>query len=219
MMTTLLDMPSPPAFTLAGPAPLAALLAALARRLLLLLLQAINPVCTSRTAPLPSTLATFGQPRTGNPAFAAGVETALASSKMAPWRVVHHADFAPAAIPRLLDGKHYKHIGREVWFSENNQNYSVCDGTGEDPSCSASVPKLAIRVLDHEQYMGYVFSSPCGGPSQNEAIFRYICYGGGVSFLCFLVFVVRCRRCQRLRAMPAGLLAGGHGINSDSYYA
>lgn len=197
--------------------------------------MAINPICPKRTvapapatldtfgpdvrAAAPATLATFGQPRTGNPAFAAAVDTALTRVKMTAWRVVHHADFAPAAIPRLLGGAHYMHISREVWFSENNRNYSVCDGTGEDPRCSASVEKLAIRVLDHQQYMGYIFSSPCGGPSEADAALRYLCYAAGFSFLCFVVFLVRCRRCRRLQAMPAGLLQGAYGINAGSHYA
>ena len=92
--------------------------------------MAINPICPKRAvapapatldtfgpdvrAAAPATLATFGQPRTGNPAFAAAVDTALTRVKMTAWRVVHHADFAPAAIPRLLGGAHYMHISREV---------------------------------------------------------------------------------------------------------
>ena len=93
---------------------------------------------------------------------------------------------------------------------------------GEDPHCSASVPKGAIRILDHEQYMGVIFSNPCGGPSQSEAAMWLVRFGASFSFLCFLVFAVRCYQQHRGGGGSGGGGGGGsggvvtgYGVNSD----
>jgi hypothetical protein len=121
---------------------------------------------------------------------------------MVPWRVVHNGDFAPAGIARKTKTFTYAHISREVWFSEGNQHFAVCDGSGEDPACSVSVPKLALRLLDHQEYMGYAFTNPCGGNAAGPALTVALSGAGGISCLMLLVFLIRVRRCQRLQNNP-----------------
>ena len=167
---------------------------------------AVNPVCGGRGAggssgggrAQPTTLATFGMPRTGNTAFVEAFARATQRAGMVVWRVVHKGDGVPANIPRSVrvDGVlyDYRHTSREVWFSEDNEDYAVCDGSGEDPRCSASVPALGHAVVDQQVYMGVAFTNPCGG--RDVVRWAEAFFGGatGLSLVVFVVFVARCRR-------------------------
>jgi len=46
----------------------------------------------------------------------------------------------------------------QIWDLSNttdgSQRYVVCDGSGEDPECSDSVPALRWSAADHDVYMG-----------------------------------------------------------------
>ncbi|MCO5568773.1 hypothetical protein L7F22_022473 [Adiantum nelumboides] len=99
---------------------------------------------------------TFGQPRIGNSIFA---EYFI---KMVPqtYRMTHAHDMVPHLPPyySLFPQQSYHHFGREVWIhkvdlgSLNYEVETVCDDTGEDPTCSRSVAGNSIS--DHLCYMG-----------------------------------------------------------------
>ncbi|MCO5603724.1 hypothetical protein L7F22_057875 [Adiantum nelumboides] len=99
---------------------------------------------------------TFGQPRIGNSIFA---EYFI---KMVPqtYRMTHAHDMVPHLPPyySLFPQRSYHHFGREVWIhkvdlrSLNYEVETVCDDTGEDPTCSRSVAGNSIS--DHLCYMG-----------------------------------------------------------------
>lgn len=90
---------------------------------------------------------TFGSPRVGNPAFASAHEaTGLKST-----RVTHWYDMVPH-LPQEVLG--YYHVSTENWWNEPNSVYTVCDGSGEDPSCSDSCgPTHCTSIDDHLYYI------------------------------------------------------------------
>jgi hypothetical protein len=192
---------------------------------------AVNPVCGGSSGSIaggraqPMALATFGMPRTGNTAFVEAFARATQRAGMVVWRVVHKGDGVPASIPRTVrvDGVpyDYMHTMREVWFSEDNDDYAVCDGSGEDPRCSASVPPLGHAVVDHQVYMGVTFTNPCGGRDVVRWAGAFLGGVTGLSLVMFVVFVARCRR-----ACSSPLRGGGLDdaplildINDDSQSA
>ncbi|XP_074569970.1 lipase-like [Curcuma longa] len=101
-------------------------------------------------------LMTFGQPRVGNPAFAAYF------SKQVPdtIRVTHAKDIVPHLPPYYasFSKRTYHHFPREVWLHRaevDGQEYieeKICDGSGEDPTCSRSV--YGTSLADHLEYYG-----------------------------------------------------------------
>jgi predicted lipase len=92
-------------------------------------------------------LMTFGEPRVGNKPFADWFDsqTAITSS----YRVVNQHDMVPHLPPMLLN---YHHVSTEVWFNTVD-DYSVCNGSGEDPNCSDSV-LIPDSIYDHLHYFG-----------------------------------------------------------------
>ncbi|XP_072975529.1 probable feruloyl esterase A [Typha angustifolia] len=101
-------------------------------------------------------LMTFGQPRIGNAVFASYF------SKHVPHaiRITHGHDIVPHLPPyySYFPQKTYHHFAREVWIHNvglGSLVYAIeqiCDGSGEDPSCSCSVSGNSIS--DHLQYYG-----------------------------------------------------------------
>ncbi|XP_073390401.1 probable feruloyl esterase A isoform X2 [Physcomitrium patens] len=99
---------------------------------------------------------TFGQPRVGNYAFA------LYYNAYVPLtiRVTHAHDIVPHLPPYypLLGEKTYHHFATEVWIfrvAVGRLQYEferVCDGSGEDTSCSRSV--TGNSIADHLNYYG-----------------------------------------------------------------
>ncbi|XP_031274402.1 lipase-like isoform X2 [Pistacia vera] len=99
---------------------------------------------------------TFGQPRIGNAAFAS------CYSKLVPntIRVTNEHDMVPHLPPyySYFPQKTYHHFPREVWLynigvgSLVYKVEKICDGSGEDPSCSRSVTGNSIS--DHLVYFG-----------------------------------------------------------------
>lgn len=97
---------------------------------------------------------TFGQPRIGNSVFASYY------SKFVPntIRVTHDHDIVPHLPPyyTFFPRKTYHHFPREVWLYDIEYGsliYSaekVCDGSGEDASCSRSV--MGNSITDHLVY-------------------------------------------------------------------
>jgi predicted lipase len=85
---------------------------------------------------------TFGQPRVGDEVFARAYEAAFGqtSSDTNAWRVTHADDPVPH-LPFEFMG--FTHISTEVWYeSTTAKGYKVCDGSGEDPTCSNSKSDL-----------------------------------------------------------------------------
>ncbi|KZV72868.1 alpha/beta-hydrolase [Peniophora sp. CONT] len=98
---------------------------------------------------------TFGQPRTGNAAFADLLEELVGSENL--YRAVHTWDGVPAIIPQSLG---YRHHSTEYWnFQEppNRKNVRRCTGQ-EDPACSSSIPSTGINVA-HDVYFGQVMTT------------------------------------------------------------
>lgn len=99
---------------------------------------------------------TFGQPRIGNSIFAAYYSALLPNT----YRMTHAHDIVPHLPPyySLFPRRTYHHFGREIWIyqvrlgSLNYEAVRICDGSGEDPTCSRSV--YGNSVEDHLCYMG-----------------------------------------------------------------
>ncbi|XP_022722659.1 lipase-like isoform X2 [Durio zibethinus] len=99
---------------------------------------------------------TFGQPRIGNAAFASYY------GKLVPntIRVTNDHDIVPHLPPyySYFPQKTYHHFPREVWLynlgveSLVYRVEKVCDGSGEDPTCSRSV--TGNSIADHLNYYG-----------------------------------------------------------------
>ena len=114
------------------------------------------------------TLYTFGEPRVGNPDFAAyankmtarpGVTTVRSPSDPIQYRLVHARDPVPHVPMQILG---YLHAPREVWYAgDDDTNYTVCSdtGTSEDDDCSNSI--YPISIFAHTQYLGICTRCTC----------------------------------------------------------
>ncbi|TDL21692.1 alpha/beta-hydrolase [Rickenella mellea] len=93
---------------------------------------------------------TFGQPRTGNAAYASLVESVVGTSNI--FRAVHTSDGVPTLIPQAVG---YRHHAVEFWnFADppTAANVKQCSGE-EDPTCSDSIPSGGINAA-HLTYFG-----------------------------------------------------------------
>ena len=100
---------------------------------------------------------TFGQPRVGDDAYYSAFKAAMGVA--GEFRVVHNCDPVPH-LPLELMGFH--HVSTEVWYDESNDDYVVCDGSGEDPACEKCL--LPVNVLDHLDYVHVAMGTLCGIP-------------------------------------------------------
>jgi len=101
---------------------------------------------------------TIGQPRVGNKVFAQNFDSVIGRH----YRIVNKEDIVPHLPPIRVD---YYHTGTEIWFPTNFTSYKVCDGSGEDPTCSDSLSNYSVD--DHLWYLG-IFAHKaepyqCGG--------------------------------------------------------
>jgi len=99
-------------------------------------------------------LFTYGQPRTGDAAYADLVEDVVGRNFI--YRAVHTWDGVPTMIPENLG---YHHHAREYWQFEEPANSSTirrCEGQ-EDPGCSRSIPSTGINPA-HLVYFGQVMT-------------------------------------------------------------
>ncbi|GAA0146626.1 hydrolase [Lithospermum erythrorhizon] len=111
---------------------------------------------------------TFGQPRIGNAAFASYYSQFVPNTI----RVTHDHDIVPHLPPYyyFFAKKTYHHFPREVWLYNimyGNlvfKTEKVCDGSGEDPTCSRSVSGNSIA--DHLVYYGVEMG--CDDESDNS---------------------------------------------------
>ncbi|KAL0376494.1 UNVERIFIED_CONTAM: Lipase [Sesamum calycinum] len=107
---------------------------------------------------------TFGQPRIGNAVFASYFNQLVPDTI----RVTNGHDIVPHLPPYYhFPQKTYRHFPREVWLYNiglGSLIYTVekvCDGSGEDPTCSRSVRGNSIS--DHLKYYGVEMG--CDTPS------------------------------------------------------
>jgi len=99
-------------------------------------------------------LFTYGQPRTGDTAYADLVEAIVGGDNV--FRAVHTWDGVPTMIPESLG---YHHHAREYWQFEEPANSSTirrCEGQ-EDPECSHSILSTGINPA-HAVYFGQVMT-------------------------------------------------------------
>jgi len=96
----------------------------------------------------------YGQPRTGNKAFEEYyTQRVTQASGQSPWRVTHWRD----PVPHLpLESWNFHHNPTEVFYDALNTGYKICDGSGEDSSCSDQF-LVDVNVLDHLNYIGFDF--------------------------------------------------------------
>lgn len=95
-------------------------------------------------------LFTYGQPRTGDAAYADLVEDIVGRNNI--FRAVHTWDGVPTMVPETLG---YHHHAREYWQFEEPASSSTirrCEGQ-EDPKCSHSIPSTGINPA-HIVYFG-----------------------------------------------------------------
>lgn len=99
----------------------------------------------------PQFVYTFGQPRVGDTNFAKYYDSLVPIN----YRITHSHD----PVPHLpLEDMGFWHVATEVFYeSDPNGTYTVCDGTGEDETCSDKF-LTDIYVPDHLDYMDYDFT-------------------------------------------------------------
>ncbi|ORX66606.1 alpha/beta-hydrolase, partial [Linderina pennispora] len=76
-------------------------------------------------------LYTYGQPRTGNGAFASWIQ----NKEFPIYRVVYHRDLVPRLLLTTID---YKHHSQEVWYQPSGGT-KFCGANGESRDCENSV--------------------------------------------------------------------------------
>jgi hypothetical protein len=68
--------------------------------------------------------------------------------------VTHWHDPVPHLAPMSFG---FHHTATEVFYTEDQQTYTICDGSGEDDHCSDQF-LLDTSVDDHLHYMGISIS-------------------------------------------------------------
>lgn len=91
----------------------------------------------------------YGQPRIGNPTYAAFVNTKLSNS----WRITHHKDMVPHVPP--VTGLDYYHSCREVYEDEKHTLHICSDVDGEDPTCADQYALYQTDTTDHHTYLNH----------------------------------------------------------------
>jgi len=103
----------------------------------------------------PIQMYTYGQPRTGNAAYATFVNNLFGSNA---FRSVHTTDGVPTIIPQTLG---YRHHAFEYWQNPDPASaltVRMCNASGEDPTCSDSIPSGGIN-LAHLTYFNRIASA------------------------------------------------------------
>ncbi|RDB16774.1 putative feruloyl esterase A [Hypsizygus marmoreus] len=112
---------------------------------------------------VPIKLYTYGQPRTGNAAFASLVESRIGGTNI--FRAVHTSDGVPTILFKIFG---YRHFATEYWNfrdSATPANVRKCSG-GDDPDCSDSIFSGGVNI-QHVSYFGQAMAlNPllCVGP-------------------------------------------------------
>lgn len=94
---------------------------------------------------VPEYVYTFGQPRVGDSTFSKWYDSVINNH----YRVTHAHD----PVPHLpLESMGFHHTWREVFYKGDPPNYKICDGSGEDISCSDQYD-INYEINDHLTYM------------------------------------------------------------------
>lgn len=100
---------------------------------------------------------TFGQPRVGDPTFAAAFRQALGDVPI--FRVTQSGD----PVPLLPKAGRFEHVGQELYFESGSSSYRVCKvpEAGEDPACAIGQTGRLFWLLlraafNLEMHMGYL---------------------------------------------------------------
>lgn len=97
-------------------------------------------------AGIPNSVINFGQPRTGDKAYAT-----FATGKVPTWRVTHNKDMVPH-LP-VTTGMEYYHVCREEWENASGV-LKTCDTSCEDKTCADQFPISQTNTDDHVVYLG-----------------------------------------------------------------
>lgn len=108
-----------------------------------------------------SRLYTYGQPRTGNHAFADNLEARLSSLSVPHWRIVQFRDPVAQVPPADALGQGWAHSGPEIYYSETREGaYTAC-AAPDDAACSARWGGLQLVNDDVCFHCSYVGLNPC----------------------------------------------------------
>jgi len=122
----------------------------------------MEEMTSSEVIPLKVKLYTFGCPRAGNAALA----TVMGRFASGSLRMARLHDPVPGLPLENMLGEKYHHYSHEVYntYTETygEQNYTVCDGSGEDPKCYDSEWGIIKMPSEHTKYMG-VDGGGCAG--------------------------------------------------------
>lgn len=103
------------------------------------------------------TVYNFGEPRVGNPAFAAWASSVLPGGHQ--FRVTHSRDPVPHVPPMDFGFLHSPH---ELWYDNNgDSSFQNCQdsASAEDPNCSDSL--IPFGISDHLLYLGICTECSC----------------------------------------------------------
>ena len=107
------------------------------------------------------TLYTYGQPRVGDYSFSQELASRVATS----YRLTHWRDTVPHLPLECPFGVKLRscpyHAATEIFYVEDSSSYTVCDGSGEDGSCSDQFV-VDYVVSDHCSYLESSIGSICG---------------------------------------------------------
>ncbi len=101
------------------------------------------------------TLYTFGCPRVGDSVFADLVNDRVEVHN----RLTHNRDIVPH-LPFKCNCLHFRHAGTEVFYDKPFEVFKVCDGSGEDETCSDQF-SVTLSIEDHTHYFGRVNNGGC----------------------------------------------------------
>merc|ERR1711998_654628 len=99
------------------------------------------------------------------------------------------------------------HVGTEVWYNQDSTKYRICDGSGEDPSCSNSKASFKLNA-DHFSYFSLEYSAAaaqCGGLDIFSAQIRENLPAMAEVFAWIVPLVVEME--SKSPSLPAGILA------------
>lgn len=99
-----------------------------------------------------TTVYTFGEPRIGSPQWTPFYESVIAAGT---YRVVHWADPVPHVPLEAMD---FHHQPTEVFYTESQDSFKVCDHSGEDKTCADGL-LVPVWVPDHLNYLGFDFTA------------------------------------------------------------
>jgi hypothetical protein len=94
----------------------------------------------------------YGQPRTGDPAFAKFTQSKIRQI----WRTTHDRDIVPHVPPKKFGRLDFAHSCTEL-FEDEAGNIHVCSDTDcEDTTCSQQYSLVQTKISDHLVYLNHI---------------------------------------------------------------